>query len=225
MIYLGLMEKLSFEKLGNFFSQFKLLHYKRRETILRADDIPPGVFYLKKGYVRLYSLSSEGEELTLIIFKPEDFFPMMWAINNINTPYYLETITAVELWRAPREEFVKFIKSNPDILFELISRMLVRFGGVLRRMEYLTFGNAHAQVASIVLICAERFGRQEGSNTIIQVPLTHKNIGNLVGVTRETTSLEIKKLEKKGLIGYQGRHIVVKNIQRLKKESLFEESL
>lgn len=213
----------SFKKLAQFFAGFRKYHYKKGETIIRADEEPPGVFYLERGYVRLYSLSSEGEELTLIIFKPEDFFPVMWAVNGTPNTYYVEAMTAAELYRAPREEFLSFIKQNSDVEFELMSRILVRLGGLLSRMEYLVFGNAHQKVASIIHICAERFGEKNEDGIVIQVPLTHKDIANLVGVTRETASIEIKKLERKSLIVFHGRHIIVKGLPNLRKESLVEE--
>jgi len=205
-----------------FFRDFAQLHYKKGETILRAEDTPTGVYFLSKGFVRLYAVSQKGEELTLIIFKSGDFFPVMWAVNNARTNYYLETMTNVDLWRVPQDKFLVFIKSNPEVFFELTSKILVRFGGLLKRMEYLVFGNAYAKVASIITICAERFGRREKGKVIIEVPLTHSDLASMVGVTRETASIEIKKIEKKGLIGHQGRLIVVKNLKGLRKESLLE---
>ena len=189
---------------------------------MRAGDIPLGVFYLKRGFVRVYSISKVGEELTLIIFKRGDFFPLVWAINNAVVDYYVEAMTACELARVPREEFVKFVKENPDVNFELTSRMLLRFLGLMRRMEYLVFGNANNKVASILLICAERFGKKAGLQIIIEVPLTHSDIASLVGLTRETASIEMKKLENKGLIAYRGHLLVVKNLRRLRRQSLLD---
>lgn len=216
------MKKTPTLRLELFFRDFRKLHYKKGETILRAEDSPTGVYLLTKGFVRLYAVSKSGEILTLIIFKPGDFFPVMWAINNVRTDYYLEAMTNVDLWRAGQDKFVAFIKSNPEVFFELTSKILVRFGGLLKRMEYLVFGNAYAKVASIITICAERFSRSEKGKVIIEVPLTHSDLASMVGVTRETASIEIKKIEKKGLIGHQGRLIVVKNLRGLRKESLLE---
>src|SRR3989344_8590963 len=100
----------SVPRLDLFFAKFKPLHYKKGETILRAGDPPAGVLYLKKGFIRLYSISRKGEELTLIIFKQGDFFPVMWAVNNVRTSYYLEAMTNVDLWRVPQDKFLDFIK-------------------------------------------------------------------------------------------------------------------
>lgn len=209
-------------KLDLYFSKFKPLHYKKGEVVLRAGDQPQGIFYLKSGYVRVYSFSKSGEELTLIIFKPGDIFPVSWAINNAPSGYFAESMTEASLWRVPREQFLEFVEDRPEILLELTSRMLERFLGLMRRMEYLAFGNAYAKIASILLICAERFGEKSGGNVVIQVPLTHSDIASLVGLTRETASIEMKKIEKKGLIGYRGRLLVVKNIRGLRKESLID---
>lgn len=216
------MEQQIYEKLNKFFSGFKKLSFKKGELILRADDKPPGIFYLKRGYTRLYSLSKDAQELTLIIFKAGNIFPLMWAINDTSNTYYLEAITTVELYQAPREEFLRFIKNDNEVLFEITRRILMRFGGILNRMEYAIFGRARSKVASIILICAERFGIKAKQGIIIQVPLTHQDIANLIGVARETVSIEMEKLQKKGLIYHQRKYLVIKNIQKLKEECALE---
>lgn len=213
------MGKDAFGKLENFFSKYKKVSFKKGETILRAQDEPRGVLYLKKGYTRLYSLSKNAQELTLIIFKPEDFFPLMWAINGTPHTYYMDAMTAVEVYQTPREEFLKFIKQDSELLFEINSRILTRFGGLLTRMEHAMFGNAYSKVASIIVIVAERHGIQEKRGILIQLPFTHQDFAKLLGIARETVSIEMKKMQKKGLIEYRGRNLVVKDIRKLTEES------
>lgn len=206
----------------SFFSRFKKKTYKKGATILRAQENPPGVFYLKKGYARLYSISKNAQELTFIIYKPDDLFPTIWSIEDQPLLYYTDALTAVEVYMAPREEFLKFIKSDNKTLFDITRRILIRFGGLLSRMEYSIFGNASDKVAAIILICAERFGKVIKQGLLIQVPLTHQDIANLLGIARETVSIEMKKLQRKNLIGYRRRCLVVKNTQKLKEESVLE---
>lgn len=210
-------------KLNNFFSKLKKHYYKKGEVILRGGDMPQGVYFINKGYVRDYSISKEGEELTLIIFKPEDFFPMQWVFNGKQNLHYFEAMTPVELWRCPKEEFINFLEANPDIFLELTSHIVLRLGGIMERMEYLAFGSAYQKVASILMICAERFGEKKGNVAIIHIPLTHRDLAMLVGMTRETVSIEIKKLERKGIIEYRRRLIFVKDNRRLQEESLLSD--
>ena len=208
------------ESLNKFFSKFKKYHYKKGELILRGGDNPQGVYFIHSGYVKDYSISKDGEELMLILFKPEDFFPMQWVFNNKPNDHYFETMTEVELWRCPKAHFLALIEANPEIFFELTSHIVLRLGGIMQRMEYLAFGNAYQKVASIIMICAERFGERKGNGWIIHIPLTHKDIAMFIGMTRETVSIEIKKLERKGIIEYAGRSIFVKDTVRLQGESL-----
>ncbi len=208
-----------FGKLEQFFSQFRQIHYKKHALLMRADDIPSGVYYLYKGYARYYSLSEAGQELSYIIVKPQDIFPVIWAITDSSNTQYCEAMTDIEVSRAPKDEFVEFLRKNPDLLYEVFRKMLVRFEGVLDRMAYMVFGNAYQKVASILVICAERFGIKKGDKIIIRVPLTHQDIANLIGLTRETTSVEIKKLEKLKIYSKKGSFISVRNLEKLKKEA------
>lgn len=210
------------QKLNDFFSKFKKYHYKKGETILRGGDVPQGVCFINKGYVRDYYVSKEGEELIFIIFKSEDFFPIRWAFNGTITNHYFEAMTVVDLWRCPKEEFIAFIEENPEIFFELTRRITLRLGGIMKRMAYLVFSNAYEKVASILMICAERFGEKKGKSIVIPIPLTHKDLAMLVGMARETISIEMKKLEKKGIIKYKKRLIVIKNINKLAVVSLVD---
>lgn len=215
------MKDPSFTKLELFFAQFEPLHFKKGEIIQRPGASIGGIYFLKHGFVRLYTVSVSGEELTLIIFKIGDIFPISWAFDYPTVQgYYLESLTSCELGRASRGDFLKFIKSDSEVLFELSSRLVERMMGLLARAESFVFGDAESRIASILLICAERFGKAISQGIQIEVPLTHSDIASLIGVARETASIEIKKLEKKGLIVYRGRQLVIKNVNLLKKESL-----
>lgn len=208
------------EKLVNFFQQFKTLQYKKKAIILNSNDDTSSVFYIKSGYIRVYRISEDGEELTLTILKKGDFFPLTYGLSSNKTSYYLEALTPLEIWKAPQEIFLKFVKGEPDIYFELTNQLMVRFNSVLTRMEYLIFSNAYTKVASTLLMCAKGLGEEIDGTLVVKVPLTHKDIATMIGITRETTSLEMKKLERKGLIIRSGKNLIITNQKLLEKETL-----
>lgn len=215
------MDNSIIKKLELFFSQYKLIRYKKKDVIMRPDDSPQGVYFLKKGYVKFYSISQEGGELTLNIFKPGSYFSMLWAMGDIANIYIFEAMTDVEVLRAPKKDLMDFLKSEPEVLLELTKRVFVGLNGLLVRIEYLLFGDAYNKVASVLLMSAKRFGvKNNGSDITIDLPLTHQEVANLASLTRETTSIQMKKLEKNNFIYYSGRKIVIKNIGKLKEESL-----
>lgn len=216
------MDTALIQKLDCFFTEFNTKRlYKKKEIIVRADDNPPGVFYLKEGYARLYTISPAGQELTLNILKPGCYFSMMWAIGETQNTYYFEALTNIELWRAPKEGLIEFVRKEPEVLFELTRRILIGLDGLLGVMESLLFGNAYNKVATVLIVAAKRFGKQkESREIIIELPLTHQTIASLAGITRETASLIMKQFEKEKLISSKHSILTIYNMEKLEKESL-----
>src|ERR1700690_2389559 len=107
------MHKNKTKEFEEFYKQFTKRNYKKGEMLIRADDDPQGIFCLTKGYVRQYSISKTGFELTLHIIRPISYFPMVWAINGAPNVYYFEAITPVEVGRASKEWVISYIKDKP----------------------------------------------------------------------------------------------------------------
>lgn len=201
-----------------FYKQFITRNYKKGEILIRSDDDPQGIFCLTKGYVRQYTISKTGFELTLHILKPISYFPMVWAINGTPNVYYFEALTPVEVGRAPRDQVVAFIKDKPTIIFELMSELLEDYAESLTRVEHLVFSDAYRRVISVLLYIAKHFGEESDKGVIVSHRFTQQDIATLVGVARETASNEIVKLEKKGLIKYIDHSILFENIKKLNSE-------
>ncbi|MCL5797877.1 MAG: Crp/Fnr family transcriptional regulator [Patescibacteria group bacterium] len=208
------------KKFEDFYTQFKLRSYKKGEMLIRSDDNPQGIFCLTKGYVRQYALSTAGIELTLHILKPISYFPMVWAINGTPNIYNFEALTDVEVGRAPRDDVVNFIKDKPKIIFELMSELLEDYAESLTRVEHLVFSDAYRRVISVLLYIAKHFGENDGRQIMIAHRFTHQDIATLVGVARETASIEMVKLERKGLVEYSDHMMLFKSLERLEHELL-----
>jgi len=222
MLYWRTMKVSVTTKVFGFFKQYKPQYYRKGETIIRAHDEPTGVNYIVRGYVKLYSISPEGQEFTLNIFRPGSYFPIMWALGGENNHYYYEAVTPTEIRRAPKKEVLNFINENPGVLLELTKRLISGLEGILIRMEHLILGDAKQKVSSTVFLLAKRFGEKNGKGKItIRLPITHQGIANLAGISRETTSLEMKRLEREGTISKQGRLIIVQRIGKLRPKVVY----
>jgi len=204
----------------DFYSQFVVRNYNQGEMLIRADDDPQGIFCLTKGYVRQYTISKTGMELTLHILQPTSYFPMVWAFNGTPNVYYFEALTPVEIGRAPREQVVNFIKDKPELIFALMSELLEDYAESLKRIEHLVFSDAYRRVISVLLYIAKHFGETSGDHTVVKHRFTHQDIATLVGVARETASIEMAKLAKRKLVHYIDHSMEFKNIEKLEQELL-----
>ncbi len=214
------MKQITHKLDEDFFSKFKTVQqYKKNQLILGPGTEPSGIFYVKSGYLRLYLISENGKEITFNILKPGAYFSMIWAINNSPNIYFYESLTDVLLFRAPKDDVLKFLRSNPDVLYDLTRRILSGLDGMVKLTEALLTGNAYQQIASILLILTRRFGKQSKDGTVIDLPLTHRLIGTLAGLSRESTSLELEKLTKDNIISQKDRQIVIKDLKKLEEKS------
>lgn len=205
-------------KLNQFFAKGKTQKFNRREIIIRADNDPSGVFFLKEGIVRTFGISQTGEEVTVNIFKPGSFFPMSAVINDGLNRYFFETMTKAVVVKAPKEAVLEFLKQEPDILFDLLRRLYRGIDGLLWKVEYLMSGNAYSRLIVELLIYADRFGEKNGSLVGIDLNLTQKDLASQTGMTRETVSRELAKLKAKGLVEKHRRTIVIRNLDSLNNE-------
>jgi CRP-like cAMP-binding protein len=206
------------EEFKEFYKQFQTRTYKKGEMLIRADDDPVGIFCLTKGYVRQYTISKTGFELTLHILRPISYFPMVWAVNGTPNVYYFEALTPVEVGRAPRDQVVNFIKDKPTVIFELLSELIEDYAESLTRIEHLVFSDAYRRVISILLYIAKHFGERSDNGVIVNHRFTQQDIATLVGVTRETASNEMVRLEKKGLVKYVDHSMLLESIKQLEFE-------
>ncbi len=209
------MDEVISKKIETFFTRFKHQTYTKGEILVRADDDPLGVFYLKEGFVKQYAISHNGDELVINVFKPIAFFPMNWAINQTPNKYFYEAMSDVELWRAPREEVITFIKNNPDVLYDLISRVFSGVDGLLTRMTYLMSGSAYARLITELLIYVNRFAK---GNSPATLTISEKDIAAQSGLTRETVSREVKILKEKKLVTSVKHQLIIQDVAKLTVE-------
>ena len=206
------------KKTEAFFLQFPLINLKKGDAVVEADKNLDEVYYLKKGYVREYTFSSQGVELTLHVFAPGSYFPMMDVLAGIRNRYYYEALTPVELYATTKEKMLKFFRGEPDLILDLTRRLLLGLDKLLMRIEYLAFGKAEARVVSTLLYLARHFGTQKNKRVQIQYLFTHKDIASFAGVSRETASREIEKLVRQKVIEYRKHLLAIKNLDTLKKQ-------
>ena len=199
--------------LDDFFAVYPLREIEKGEIILRPDELLGNVFYLVEGSVVQYDISSAGNEVIVNAFKPGAFFPMSLAINRTPSEYFFETATPIAVRMAPVEKTVEFLKANPEVMLDLLTRVYRGADGLLRRMAHLMGGNAKTRLIFELINAAYRFGKQ-GQDGIL-IPLTENDIAKRSGLSRETVSRTMNKLKTEGLVQIRQAGILVIDVRKL----------
>lgn len=190
------------KKIESFFLNFPQETYKRGDCVIRPDETKiTHVYLLESGFVRQYALSRDGEEKNLMLFRPPAIFPIVYVLDpSENNHYFFEAQSDVVVRKVPAEKVVEFLHANPDSLFELTVRFARGIAMETLMLENIMSTCALHKITVVLLNFARRFGTPQKYGVRIEFPLTHKEIGNYAGVTRETVSREIQKLIDKKLI-------------------------
>lgn len=208
------------KKINNFFTKQTKLECKKGEVLIQAEEEPSGVFFLVSGTVKMYTITADGQEVVVSLFKGGSFFPMNWAINDKLNKFYFETMEESVLWRAPRKAVLEYIQQDPEILFDLLSRLYSGMDGVLQRMVFLMSGTAYQRVINELIILARRFGKEflKDGSFEVEIAVLEKDIAAESGLTRETVSREIKQLKNKKLVSVSKGALLIPNLQNLVDE-------
>lgn len=203
------MEKSVEEKLNQFFSKFSSQKFKKGEQILEPEQKISQIFFIKKGLVRQYLISEEGEEITVNLFRPNSFFPVMLILSQTQNRHFFDATENVEALVAPAEKVVNFLKNEPEVLFDLTTRFAKAINGLSLRLEEVYTKNSYKRILSLLNYLAERFGEHTKKGIKINLNLTHQDIANWTEMSRETASRTLEKLAKQGLIKKEKHFYIV----------------
>lgn len=209
------------EKIEAFFTAYPVRYYDKRQIIASPGNDPPGVLYIVEGRVSQYDITTSGKEVVVNVFKPRAFLSVSWAINNTPNDYFFEADTKVNAHVAPAAHTVRFLKSNPDVVFDLLSRVYHGIDGVLRRMAQLMGGSAKSRLIFELLNATYRFGERRKDSSIL-VPLNEARLAKSCGLARETVSRCMQELKSAGLVDVTHEGIIVNHVHKL--EALLEKT-
>lgn len=208
------MDEQVHQVVTSFFAKYPQRTYKKEEIITRAGESPQGVLFIERGKVVQYDIANDGRKIVVNIFQPPSFFPMSWAINDTPNVYYYQAEPGTIVRHAPSHEVVSFVRSEPDVLFNLLSRVYRGTDGVLRRMAHALGGNASSLLAFEIMICCRRFGALRGPNHYVLL-MTNQELAAHSGLSRETVNRQLQTMKKEGLLDLAYGKIIIEDIQKL----------
>jgi CRP/FNR family transcriptional regulator len=208
--------KVKYKEILKYFSQFPAQSFTKGQTILKPKDELKYVYFIKRGFVRAYTVSPKGEN-TLNIFKPLFLISFIHFTTKHPNDYFFQAITPVEIYAVPYSDFKNKINEDKNFytkILEYFSDSLLRF---FINQGNIVSGSAQNKIASVLLQLAHDYGDQKKENLTVKFPATHRVIANLVGLTRETTSVQMSKLQKMKIISSKRTQFVVNDLENLKK--------
>ena len=199
-------------KVKDFYDQYPVRRFQKGEIILVQGEVPKSAYVLKKGVVKSYNLTAQGEEKPISFDVVGEMFPIAWVFTKAKfAQYYYEAFSDCEVYCLLPDEYVNFLKKDPAVLFETFDGFVSNHINHQMRINALEQSKAAAKVLYTIHFLCLRFGLEIKEHTVrIELPLTQQDLANFMGLTRETTGIELKRLQRQGVLSYRKQNYVVK---------------
>ncbi|MBV8115842.1 MAG: Crp/Fnr family transcriptional regulator, partial [Silvibacterium sp.] len=144
-----------------------------------------GVYLLCTGKIKLTISSRGGKILILRLARPGEVLGLMAAISG--TPYEAtaETMEPSQLAFIRSDDFSHFIHKYPEVYRSMLRQMSAQYFGTCKQIRNIALSDSSRQKLARLLLDWSADGKETSEGTRISVPLTHEQIAECIGSTRE----------------------------------------
>ncbi|HVZ11809.1 MAG TPA: Crp/Fnr family transcriptional regulator [Patescibacteria group bacterium] len=194
---------------------------KSGKTVFYEGDEPRKIYFIKKGFVKMYRMSPEGRSTIIYLYGPGSILAVRALTNeDKQLKHTAEAITDVEIVTISEKDYFEALNKNPEYMVDLLHVFIERLNYTERKLEGFILTDTTARVASFLYDLVERFGTVKNNSATLPVPLTHQTISEFVGAFRETVTVAINRLKKEGILEDKRGKITITNVKKLKQQAL-----
>lgn len=133
------------------------------------------------------------------------------------TGVYVETMEESIVFSIPTEQFEPLLRKYPELSLRFLSEISKRLRDQEEFVEKLVFRDLRGKVLYFLHRLSKKFGIEENGYLKIDIPLTHQELANMIGATREAVSIILQELSNEGII-MTSRRMVMVHIGKTMKE-------
>ncbi|WP_078555247.1 Crp/Fnr family transcriptional regulator [Bacillus alkalicellulosilyticus] len=184
---------------------------QKGEVLFLESEEALAVFFVTIGKIRLSKSTSDGKEIVLHVRKDGDMFA---ATSIFSKPgeTYPATATAIEPTTVSfirKADFEQLLLRTPELALPIFQTMSERLRLSQKTLRDVALFGKQNSLASTLLRFAKDYGRQASNGTLIDLKLTHEELGSYFGATRESVNRMINQLKKDGIISMDHGYITI----------------
>jgi CRP-like cAMP-binding protein len=192
--------------------------YDRGCPIFFEGEPGGSLLIIAAGAVKIFKVSEDGREKTLAILKAGDFFGEMSIFDGAPRSAAAQALSSCEVLVIDREAFLALMKSAPELATDIALALAERLRRTNEDLERLAFRDARGRIFDALLQLAKAHGEKAGVGVRIKLRLTHQELANYAGVTRETVTRVLAELEESRLVSVgDDKRVVIRDEDALRR--------
>ncbi len=210
-----LFEQLDGAQIARLETQSQVRIFDRKSLVYLPDDESDSVLLLVSGRVRIYHITTEGKEALLAFIDPGELFGELSIIGQAEREEFAETMEKSQIVKIPGQVIRDLMAENPDVTLGVTKLIGLRRQRFERRLKSLMFQPNRDRLVFLLLELAERYAVLHPDGIALRIRLSHQEMANIIGSTRETVTVVLGDLQQEGLLEVKRRQVILKNMERL----------
>lgn len=191
------------------------VRYPSRVDIFQQGERARALHVLCSGHVKLFTTSREGKTMILKIAWPGDVLGLSAVLSQRDYEVTAETLEPCQVKTLRREEFMDFIDKFSEAGRHSLESMANEYQSAFRDARRLSLASSAASKLANVLLDLARNAGCGTAEMRFTMALTHEELGNLAGLSRETVTRLLGKFQHEGLLRIKGSSVTIADVHRL----------
>ncbi len=175
------------------------------------------LYLLKSGRVRLFKMSEDGKQLTLGLLGKGNIFGETESLSTGLGSAYVEAMDDSLVCILGKADFEAILVKWPQVALKMVAILTQRVRDAEELLETIAFRDVRYRVVYLLAKLAQQFGSTKdgpaSGYTHVDLALSHYDLANMIGATRESVSMVLSQLSKEGVVLTGRREIAVDLLQ------------
>ncbi len=192
--------------------------YPKGAVLFVEGQAPRGIFVLCKGKVKLSICASDGKTLILKIAEPGEVLGLSASVSGKAYELTAETIDPCQVNFVKREDFLRFLRDHSEACFKVAEQLSEKYNAACHEVRSLGLSHSAAEkLAKLLLEWCSKNGEAAKQEPRLKIALTHEEIAQMIGTSRETVTRLFADLKKRQIVQSKGSTLIIRNKSALRQ--------
>lgn len=185
--------------------------YPKSAMLFIEGQQPRGVFVLCTGKAKLFTSASDGKTIITKVSEAGDVLGLNATISNCPYEVTAEMVEPGQANFIPRDALLRFLREHGEVALRVAEQLSRNYYSAYEEIRTLGLTRSPAEKFAKLLLSWDANAEQTNGPTQVKLTLTHEEIAEMIGTTRETVSRLFSEFKKKQLLQLKGATLTIRN--------------